>query len=114
VYPAKAGDSVPEAPSNVDGAPLRSFMSIGEGKYDWLCTYVREQAVAKGAVIMVFEGNKGNGFSIQVSSPDILLGLPGVLRTMANQIEEDLKTQIGSQAGVSGAPGLTPSCEAPD
>lgn len=42
-------------------------MSIGPGKYDELCTVVREGAQAEGAVVIVIGGNRGSGFSVQGS-----------------------------------------------
>jgi hypothetical protein len=61
-------------------------MAIGPGKYDDLCTYVREQAKAKAAVIMVFEGADGSGFSCQADLATTLR-LPALLRQMADEIE---------------------------
>lgn len=40
-------------------------MPIGPGMYDTLCTVVREQAEARAAIVIVLNGNKGSGFSIQ-------------------------------------------------
>jgi aspartate/glutamate racemase len=60
------------------------------GKYDQLCTEVREKAEALGAAIIVLSGNKGHGFSVQVP-PEILFALPGMLETMAAEIRRDLK-----------------------
>jgi hypothetical protein len=61
-------------------------MAEGPGKYDELCTYVRETAQAQGVVIIVLGGNKGNGFSCQATALITAL-LPGLLRYIANQIE---------------------------
>lgn len=41
------------------------MMPIGPGKYDPLCTYVREEADALAAIVIVMHGKHGNGFSIQ-------------------------------------------------
>lgn len=41
-------------------------MAIGPGKYDDLCTHVRTAANAGGAVVVVFAGDKGTGFSCQL------------------------------------------------
>jgi hypothetical protein len=62
---------------------------IGPGKYDDLCTYVREQAKAAGVIVIVFEGEKGAGFSVQAPLA-MQLQLPSVLRLIATQIENDL------------------------
>ena len=61
---------------------------IGTGKYDKLCTLVRKRSRAKGAMVIIIEGDKGHGFSCQVNA-EMLRLLPGVLRTMADQIEYD-------------------------
>lgn len=35
----------------------------GPGKYDQLCTMVREEAGAEGgAIVIIFDGNQGSGF----------------------------------------------------
>jgi hypothetical protein len=64
-------------------------MAIGPGKYDDLCTVVRETAKAQAVIIMVFDGDKGSGFSIQ-GPLEFSTTLPRVLREMANQIDKDL------------------------
>lgn len=38
-------------------------MALGPGKYDDLCTYVREKAKAEGAIVIVYGGERGQGFS---------------------------------------------------
>jgi hypothetical protein len=63
---------------------------IGPGKYDAVCTSVRELTKAKGVLIMVIEGDMGDGFSCQMDLEGILR-LPSVLRHMADQIEADHK-----------------------
>lgn len=64
-------------------------MAMGEGKYNDLCTYVREQAQATGAIVIILQGNKGHGFSCQAPI-EKTAGLPEVLRSVANQIEASL------------------------
>lgn len=61
---------------------------IGPGKYDDLCTYVREKSEAQGALILIINGNKGLGFSCQMTLPDTLK-MPAMLRGMADEIEAD-------------------------
>jgi hypothetical protein len=68
-------------------------MAVGKGKYDDLCTYVREQAKAGGACIMVLGGDAGWGFSIQAPAP-ALLDLAKLLRHMADTIERDLPKDL--------------------
>lgn len=61
-------------------------MSVGPGRYDDLCTAARENAMAEGALLIVFNGKFGDGFSAQLS-PGLLLGVPAILRDVAQQIE---------------------------
>lgn len=61
-------------------------MPSGPGKYDELTTYVREQANARGVIVIVFGGDKGSGFSVQADAATTLL-LPTLLRNMADEIE---------------------------
>lgn len=60
----------------------------GAGKYDGLCTYVREQADADGAIVIIFNGNKGGGFSVQANGSTLLV-LPSFLEQMAKQMRID-------------------------
>jgi hypothetical protein len=66
-------------------------MAIGPGKYDHLCTYVREHAHADGVLLIVLGGNLGQGFSCQANE-DLSKVLPVLLRQIANQIEADIPT----------------------
>lgn len=45
-----------------------------------------ESAEAESAILIIFHGNKGHGFSVQATLPAILL-LPDTLREIADQIE---------------------------
>jgi hypothetical protein len=68
-------------------------MAIGPGKYDDLCETAREQAGALGAILIIFDGKKGSGFSVQ--APWALIDqMPEILRNLASKIEED-KNAIG-------------------
>jgi hypothetical protein len=70
-------------------------MALGAGKYDAECELVRERTEASGAMVIVFSGKAGNGFSCQL--PGFLVpSIPGVLRQMADQIEKDANTIIAS------------------
>jgi hypothetical protein len=43
-------------------------MALGPGKYDDLCSYVRAQAGiadSGGVAVIVINGNRGSGFSVQ-------------------------------------------------
>jgi hypothetical protein len=64
-------------------------VATGPGRYDDLCTYVRERSKGDGAVVMIFGGQHGNGFSVQVAKP-LLENLPTLLREMADDMDADL------------------------
>jgi hypothetical protein len=65
-------------------------MTIGPGKYDDLCTEARKKAEANGAVLLIFDGNKGSGFAVQATA-FMLTKIPDLLRTIANEAESALK-----------------------
>jgi hypothetical protein len=65
---------------------------FGPGKYDDLCTYVRTESKARGAIVIVFDGDKGQGFSAQLDIEDTLK-MPSVLRAMADDIEASFKAK---------------------
>jgi hypothetical protein len=62
-------------------------MTFGPGKYDDLCTEVREKANARGAIVIVIGGERGNGFSCQ-GDLVTLSRLPDVLESLAVQIRK--------------------------
>lgn len=41
------------------------IMEEGPGKYDDVCTLVRETTKAQAAVVLVLNGDRGSGFSVQ-------------------------------------------------
>lgn len=61
---------------------------MGPGKYDDLCTQVRTQAKARGAMVIILEGDKGSGFSVQLDAT-LMVGFPEVLRKVADEIDGD-------------------------
>lgn len=61
---------------------------VGPGRYDDLCTHVRETAKAEGAAVIVLHGTSGSGFSVQVP-PQMAIALPSMLRMLADDIEKD-------------------------
>jgi hypothetical protein len=79
---------MPTANSGADNSE-RQRMTAGAGKYDAVTTKVREETQAEGIILVIFGGNKGDGFSVQATS-DILLDLPKMLRSIADQIAADL------------------------
>jgi len=62
---------------------------LGPGKYNDLLTAARTQAGSDAAILIVFGGNKGSGFSVQAPL-DIQLGLPGILRYLADEVEREI------------------------
>ncbi len=65
-------------------------MTLGPGKYDALCTLVREQSQGLAVAIIVVHGKLGSGFALQ-GLPDVITVLPGALRLLADEIEADVK-----------------------
>lgn len=63
---------------------------IGPGKYDDLATLAREAAKAEGVILIIINGDRGSGFSCQANVL-VTMNLPKMLRSMADEIEEDLK-----------------------
>lgn len=63
----------------------------GPGKYDDLCTLIREQSKAKAAIVIIVGGDKGQGFSCQAEDPAYLANLPAMLELMAQQIRQDVQ-----------------------
>lgn len=62
-------------------------MTDGPGKYDDLCTHAREAAEAQALILIVVNGNRGSGFSVQ--SERFLP--PGMLAEMLDNIVADLR-----------------------
>lgn len=62
---------------------------FGPGKYDRLCTLVRDRARARGAVLIVFDGEHGHGFSAQLPV-EAYGAIVLALRSVADEIERDM------------------------
>jgi hypothetical protein len=60
---------------------------LGAGKYDDLCTEIREKTKARAVLLVVFDGTKGQGFSLQTDLIT-LAALPRILRVLAEEIEQ--------------------------
>jgi len=77
-------------------------MALGPGKYDDLCTYVREQVGIPwasengggGVMLIVFGGNRGNSFACQADL-ETTLALPDILEAVAAQIRKDTSGHDG-------------------
>jgi len=65
-------------------------MAIGPGKYDDICTVIREMTGASCAMIVIIDGTKGSGFSIQSHSTILNSdNIATLLENIANQIREE-------------------------
>ena len=62
-------------------------MPLGPGKYDAECTIVRERTHAEVVVVIVLNGDRGAGFSVQALPGAQLAVLADLLRNTADQIE---------------------------
>lgn len=58
----------------------------GPGKYDEACTDARMATRAVATILIVVEGEHGNGYSVQTLEPDLIPVLPTLLRQIANDI----------------------------
>jgi hypothetical protein len=65
-------------------------MPVGPGKYDDLCTLVREKAKADGAIVIIIRGEYGGGFSCQADLATTA-ALPDILENIAKQMREATK-----------------------
>lgn len=64
-------------------------MALGPGKYDDICTSVRNLTKAKGVILVIWDGDKGNGFSAQLPDhPKMPKVIANVLRQVADGIEK--------------------------
>ena len=63
-------------------------MPAGPGRYTAECARARIQAQAETAILLIWNGRLGNGFEVQSTNPDMQSELPGLLRNMADQIEQ--------------------------
>lgn len=61
------------------------------GIYDEICTYARLQTDAETAIVIILNGNKGDGFSVQSYAPDTQEMLPKLLESIA----QDIRAQAG-------------------
>lgn len=81
-------------------------MTMGPGKYDDVCTYVRKETNALVAAVIVFNGDKGSGFSIQAPLYPPELGsqiIPEMLEHMARVMRDDTG-QAANERNGSGPP----------
>ena len=62
---------------------------FGPGKYDELCTAAREETKAVAVVLIVINGEHGNGFSCQTHDLTLLAKIPDILESVAAGIRAD-------------------------
>lgn len=62
---------------------------IGPGKYDAEATIVMEATKAKGVILIVIGGDRGEGFAVQATA-EVTWAIPDILRNMAEVIEKDI------------------------
>jgi hypothetical protein len=66
-------------------------MAVGPGVYDHLATLCREISQAEGVILIIWNGNQGQGFSAQFADPILMRNVPTMLRDVAAQIDEDTR-----------------------
>jgi hypothetical protein len=71
-------------------------MPDGPGKYDTIATMARELSGGHTVVVLVLGGSRGEGFSVQTRDPMMARALPGLLRSIANDIERDIELRVKS------------------
>jgi hypothetical protein len=64
-------------------------MTIGTGKYDFPLTLALGNAEAQQGILLVLDGKKGAGFSVQ-GTTDAINKLPDMLEHIAAEIRKDL------------------------
>jgi hypothetical protein len=64
---------------------------IGPGRYDDIATAVQAQTQARGVILIVVSGNRGEGFECHATM-EVTQALPKMLRHIADQIEADFNT----------------------
>lgn len=63
----------------------------GDGRYDEACTIARMHAQAHTALLVIAGGKFGQGFTIQTTRPEQLVLMPQALRSVADEIERQLR-----------------------
>lgn len=71
---------------------------IGAGRYDPECLAILDKTQAVGVILVVIQGNKGSGFSLNCLDADVIMKLPQTLRMMADEIEADTNRGKGLSA----------------
>ena len=66
-------------------------MPDGRGPYGDLCSTALISAQAAGCVLLIVHGDKGSGFAVHTTGPDVDRALPALLRLAADQIDRDIQ-----------------------
>lgn len=69
-------------------------MAMGPGKYDEAASVAFKSTKSESLVLIVIDGDKGNGFEVNSTDPMFQLQLPELLRHVADKIDEDLTKGI--------------------
>lgn len=68
------------------------MIGSAQGKYDEECTFMREHTRAEGVVLVVLNGERGTGFSVQ-GPMHVHAALPDVLEHIAREIRKFYQEQ---------------------
>ncbi len=63
-------------------------MPLGPGKYDEVASMAMQLTQARGVVLIVIDGSRGEGFEVQTHDAKLLAAMPAILRHMADVIEK--------------------------
>jgi len=63
-------------------------MALGPGVYDDLCTEIKEKTQAESVILIITNGNRGSGFSMQADILNVLR-MPDVLEYVAGIVRND-------------------------
>ncbi len=63
-------------------------MPEGPGKYDDLCVDILRKTNAECVLVVVVNGNRGSGFSVNSVNHKIVFEIPEMLEHMAEQIRD--------------------------
>jgi len=70
-------------------AETAAVTTFNPGKYDAVCTAVREETKADGVLLVIWGGPKGNGLSWD-GNMFITMAMPDLLETLAKIIRDDM------------------------
>jgi len=69
-------------------------MTVGPGRYNDIADFARIKTGARGLVLIVLDGQRGQGFEVLVDDPVLLRELPNMLRTVAEAVERDVEHDL--------------------